>query len=610
MSIVYSSTLHPPHESILTVECTIGHFEINGHEFYAKGSNFIPPDAFWPRVTPQRIRQLFDAVVAGNQNMLRVWASGAYSPDFMYDLADEMGILLWSEFEFSDALYPVNAAFLENSRQEAVYQVRRVNHHPSLALWAGGNELESLELALVYEQAPDEYDRYLHEYETLFINTLLPAVYGNSRSITYIPSSTTNGYLTLNYSNPIPIVQRYDNATPGAIYGDTDHYNYAAAVAFNVTTYPQGRFANEFGFHSMPSVDTWRPVLPEDEMHFNSSTVLLRNHHYPAGGLFTDNFANSTKGMGEMTVAAQLYYPVPNKTDATANFSSWIHTTQVFQADYYKSQIQYYRAGSGREERQLGSLYWQLEDIWQAPTWAGIEYDGRWKVLHYTAKDIYQEVIAAPVWNVSDGVLSVYVVSDLWSEVRGRLSLAWLDWAGQELAVPTSGEANANASASAGARTVDFTIGPLNSTLVTTIDVAGVLGDTDAAGAVFVANLTATGTPVNADSNATRTFTHTNYWTPTPLASAALTDPGLTVAYDPDGGQFTVTAGAGNSAWTWLALDPDDSPETIVAFDANGFFLRQGEARTVGYSIVGGREFAGWQGRVMVESIWNNTLAV
>ena len=71
------------------------HFEINGHEFYAKGSNFIPPDAFWPRVTVGRLDQLFNSVIDGNQQMLRVWASGAYSPDFMYDLADEKGILLW-----------------------------------------------------------------------------------------------------------------------------------------------------------------------------------------------------------------------------------------------------------------------------------------------------------------------------------------------------------------------------------------------------------------------------------------------------------------------------------------------------------------------------------
>lgn len=545
--------------------------------------------------------------------MLRVWASGAYSPDFMYDLADEMGILLWSEFEFGDALYPVDADFLENTRQEANYQVRRINHHPSLALWAGGNELENLELSLVLAQAPDQYGRYLQEYETLFINTLLPAVYGNSHSITYIPSSTTNGYLTLNFSNPIPIVQRYWNSTPGSIYGDTDHYNYDTTQAFNISSYPQGRFANEFGFHSMPSLDAWRPVLPEDELYFNSSTIQLRNHHYPAGGLFTDNFANSTKGMGEMTVAVQQYYPAPNKMDPLLNFSSWIHTTQIFQADFYKSQIQFYRAGSGRPERQLGSLYWQLEDIWQAPTWAGIEYDGRWKVLHYIAKDIYQEVVIAPVWNATTSVLDVYVVSDLWTPVSGTLSMGFLSWTGTTNGMDLSSR--------------DFTIGPLNSTLVASFNVSQLfepksflstpvdtdmynlidsLAETVLEDLVFVANLTATGTPVN--TNATKTYIHTNYWTPTPLANVELVDPSLTVDHDDQRDQFTVTAEAGHSAWTWLALDPDDSPSTIVVFDDNGFFLRKGEHKTVGYTVLSGSESEGWQGRVTVESIFNNTL--
>jgi hypothetical protein len=40
-----------------------------------------------------------------------------------------MGILLWSEFQFGDALYPVDKEFLDNVREEAQYQVRRVNHH-------------------------------------------------------------------------------------------------------------------------------------------------------------------------------------------------------------------------------------------------------------------------------------------------------------------------------------------------------------------------------------------------------------------------------------------------------------------------------------------------
>lgn len=197
------------------------HFEINGHEFYAKGSNFIPPDAFWPRVTEEKMRQLFDAVVVGNQQMLRVWASGAYLPDFLYDLADEYGILLWSEFEFGDALYPVNEEFLANVREEAEYNVRRVNHHPSLAFWAGGNELENLELMTVNNTAPEQFARYQAEYETLFLKTLLPVVFENSRSISYAPSSTSNGYLELNFSLPIPIIERYYNTTPGSVYGET-----------------------------------------------------------------------------------------------------------------------------------------------------------------------------------------------------------------------------------------------------------------------------------------------------------------------------------------------------------------------------------------------------
>jgi beta-mannosidase len=93
--------------------------------------------------------------------------------------------------------------------------ILKVNHHPSLALWAGGNELENLELILVNESAPEDFARYQAEYEKLFLDTLLPVVFGNSHSISYTPSSTSNGWLSLNFSNPVPIVERYYNLTPG-----------------------------------------------------------------------------------------------------------------------------------------------------------------------------------------------------------------------------------------------------------------------------------------------------------------------------------------------------------------------------------------------------------
>lgn len=315
--------------------------------------------------------------------MLRVWSSGAYTPDFIFDIADATGILLWSEFEFGCALYPVDQPFLDNVADEAYYNVRRSNHHPSLAMWAGGNEFENLILPMTKDEDPDNYPRYLAEYETLFLDVILHQVYQNTRSISYTPSSSGNGYLSIDHSRPNPIIQRYDNTTEGHVYGDTDYYNYDAKYAFDTSSYPIGRFANEFGFQSMPSLQTWRSAIPPEDLTFNSSTIVLgHNRHYPPGNLNETNYDNATIGMTEMTLAVELHYPVPDKKDSIANFTAWCLTTQVFQADYYRSQIQFYRRGSGLENRQLGSLYWQLEDQWQGPTWASIEYNGRWKMVH------------------------------------------------------------------------------------------------------------------------------------------------------------------------------------------------------------------------------------
>lgn len=569
------------------------HFEINGHEFYAKGSNFIPPDAFWPRVTQEKITQLFESVVAGNQNMLRVWASGAYSPDFIYDTADEMGILLWSEFEFGDALYPVDEAFLDNVREEAEYNVRRVNHHPSLAFWAGGNELENLELLTVNRTAPDEFERYQAEYEKLFLDTLLPVVFGNSKSISYAPSSTSNGYLELNFSLPIPIVERYYNLTPGSVYGETDYYNYDPTAAFNYSSYPIGRFSNEFGYHSMPSLQSWQEQISPNDLYFNSSTIVLRNQHYPPGNLNTSNYYNSSLGMGEMTRAALLWYPVPNKTDSVANFSAWCHTTQIFQADLYSSEIQFYRRGSGLYNRQLGSLYWQLEDIWVAPTWAGIEYSGRWKVLHYIAKDIYQPVIISPFFNRTTGDLSVYVTSDLWESATGSANFSWYDWSGNKLNISTPSSAEVN-------------VGAINTTKVLQTNTFDVLNTTGYAYSNVVMRMETEVQGQLPNSNETSTFRHENWFHASPLSSAALVDPGLELSYSNSTKNFSVTATTGVAAWVWL----DYGDGAVLNFDSNGFWLLPNETREVSYTIKSDTTNGGWIDGVTVESLYNNTIPI
>ncbi|KAJ5173277.1 hypothetical protein N7492_005870, partial [Penicillium capsulatum] len=534
------------------------HFEVNGHEFYAKGSNLIPPDAFWPRVTEAKMRRLFDAVVAGNQNMLRVWSSGAYLPDFIYDIADERGVLLWSEFQFSDALYPVDKDFLHNVAEEVVYNVRRVNHHPSLALWAGGNEIESLILPAVGLLDPLGYSGWIGQYEELFISLILPLVYDNTRSISYMPSSTNNGYLWVNLTAPVPMAERYDNTTDGHHYSDTDHYNYDSSAAFDLESYPVGRFANEFGYHSMPSLETWKQALDHKDLDFDSKTVILRNHHYPPGGTTTINYHNSRRGMRQMTEAVERYYPIPKKDDSVAKFSAWCQATQLFQADMYKSQIQFYRRGSGMPERQLGSLYWQLEDIWQAPSWAGIEYDGRWKVLHYVARDIYQPIIVAPFWKYKTGDLSLSVISDLWETSHVSVNLTWVDLSGK----PISDNAGMP-------QNKQVTVGALNAT-----------------------------------ESSLSTFSHRSYFTPVFPNRLSLVDPKLKLSHNEETGTFTVEATHGVSFYTWLV-----HPEGVVGyFSENAFILPPGEKREVRFMVQKDETDGKWVGDVTVQSLWNQTM--
>jgi beta-mannosidase len=98
-----------------------------------------------------------------------------------------------------------------------------------------------------------------------------------------------------------------------------------------------------------------------------------------------------------------------------------------------RNQISFYRIGSGKPERNLGALYWQLNVIWQAPTWASLEYDGRWKMLHYIVKDIFKPVLITPSFNYTTGELEVWAVSDLWDAVKGVANVTWYDWSGKML---------------------------------------------------------------------------------------------------------------------------------------------------------------------------------
>lgn len=118
---------------------------VNGRAVPVRGWNWVPVDARYGVPRPERIAHLVDLARSARVNLLRVWGGGLVEGESFYDACDAAGILVWQELLQSSSgiadMPSTDAAWAETLATEARAIAPRVSHHPSLALWCGGNEL-------------------------------------------------------------------------------------------------------------------------------------------------------------------------------------------------------------------------------------------------------------------------------------------------------------------------------------------------------------------------------------------------------------------------------------------------------------------------------------
>ena len=69
-----------------------------------------------------------------------------------------------------------------------------------------------------------------------------------------------------------------------------------------------------------------------------------------------------------------------SKTWSDMDWSDKIYLSQVSQAMAIKAETEVYRSGRAGDANTMGALYWQLNDVWVAPSWSSIEFNGNFKV--------------------------------------------------------------------------------------------------------------------------------------------------------------------------------------------------------------------------------------
>ena len=70
-----------------------------------------------------RLIRLLESAVAVNMNTIRVWGGGLYESDQFYDLADQLGLLIWQDLMFACNMYPVDSAYIDSVTEEVTHQV-------------------------------------------------------------------------------------------------------------------------------------------------------------------------------------------------------------------------------------------------------------------------------------------------------------------------------------------------------------------------------------------------------------------------------------------------------------------------------------------------------
>ena len=369
-------------------------FQVNGLPVFCKGADFIPPSVFPASISEKDWINQVEQMSKANFNMVRIWGGGFYPDDVFYKACDEKGIMVWQDFMFACAMYPGDSSFLHTVENEFNYQIPRISAHPSVVLFNGNNEVDvawkNWGFQSQYKLSDSEQETILKAYNDLF-KGLAPKLVSSWTNTSYIHTSPLSNWGNDDFYNHGS--QHYW----GVWHGKDPMSNFARKI---------GRFNAEYGFQSFPEFSTLNSFAAPDEFRLNSAVM---KHHQ-----------KSYVGNGMIQKHADLLY------GSTKDFNRFVYYSQLTQRYAVSSAVAGHRLDA---PRCMGTLYWQLNDCWPAPTWSSIDYLGNWKALHYAMREDFQPV-AILQKTTEKGEVQLYVKSDVMeNQVLGCKILIYnLNW--------------------------------------------------------------------------------------------------------------------------------------------------------------------------------------
>lgn len=385
-------------------------FYVNGARFYARGTNWVPLDAFHSR-DRERLGKALDLLYESNCNCVRCWGGNVYESEEFFDYCDRHGIMVWQDFAMGCEKYPLDPSFAVRLAKEVESVVRRLRIHPSLALWAGDNECD---LAFAYwcRALPDDPGR-----NTVTRKTIPDVVKRLDPWRDYLPSSPYISEAAYRSGAKLP----EDHLWGPRDYFKGDFYRNAAA-----------HFASEIGYHGCPAPDSIKKFISPGKLW---SPVDNDEWQVHAACMETEKDVPYTYRIPMMSNQIKLFFG--DQPDSLERFSL---ESRYCQAEAFKYFIEHFRS---EKWRRTGLIWWNLLDCWPQFSDAVVDY-------YFEKKEAFdfikrsQEPVALMVREEKDKSLTLVGVNEFPSD--RQVSFTVTDLADNSLAakgIITLGSASA-----------------------------------------------------------------------------------------------------------------------------------------------------------------------
>jgi beta-galactosidase/beta-glucuronidase len=327
-------------------------FTVNGRRIKIKGGAWVP-DMMLARDRQRYLDELRLSQRA-NFNMVRIWGGGITPPEAFFEIADELGLLVWHDFWITGDCqgtwqkgtrdWPLEGdVFIAN----AISAAKRLRNHPSLLAWSAGNE---------------GYPRR-ELYEVL--RNVIAARLDGTRP--FLPTS--------GYANPDSSwgLSWPDDHETGAYSGGPYHWvdpveYYRLAVAGK-----DWLFKDEVGIPSVPPLASLKRFIPDLDVASSQLTDTWGYH-------------DAAEDNGKFSLYDRA---IRDRYGEPKDLAEYAWKAQFLNAENYRA---IFEAASHDLERTAGVILWKTNPAWPSVIWQVYDWYLRPNAGYYYAKNASQPV--------------------------------------------------------------------------------------------------------------------------------------------------------------------------------------------------------------------------